>query len=377
MKTYRAGIIGMGFIGRVHAYGHLNLPLFFDPLPFRTKVTCVCTSRPETAAREAERIGAAHGFTDFRAITENPEIDIVHICTPNDCHLEALRSAMAHGKHIYCDKPLVKNAAEAEIVAAALAGYRGIAQMTLQNRFFPAALRAKQLIEAGALGEILEFRAAYLHSGSASPQAPLKWKLQAEAGGGVIADLGSHVLDLVGHLVGDYQSVSAMTRIAYPMRPLAGDPTRMGKVDAEDSMIVMARMKNGAFGSIAAGKISTGAEDEMRVEIHGSKGALRLNGMSPHYLEFFDAAAPAAPIGGFSGWTAIACGQRFEPPGGAFPSPKNVIGWLRGHMQCLYNFLDCVDRNVPAAPGLADGIRLQKLLDTVRRSAADGVWLDV
>ena len=108
MKTYRVGFVGMGFIGKVHAYGHLNLPLFFDSLPFRTVITHVCTRHPESATRAAQQIGAAQAVTDFRAVTENPDIDIVHICTPNDRHLEALLSAMACGKHIYCDKPLVK-----------------------------------------------------------------------------------------------------------------------------------------------------------------------------------------------------------------------------------------------------------------------------
>ena len=377
MKTYRIGFVGMGFIGKVHAYGHLNLPLFFDPLPFRTVITHVCTRHPESAARAAEQLGAAYAVTDFRAVTENPDVDIVHICTPNDRHLEALLSAMACGKHIYCDKPLVKDAAEAEQVAAALPHYRGIAQMTLQNRFFPATLRARQLLEEGALGDILEFRADYLHSGSADPNTPLKWKLRADAGGGAIADLGSHILDLIGHLIGPYDSLSAMTKIAYPERPLAECPGKLGKVDAEDSMFVLARMANGAVGTISAGKIATGTEDELRFEIHGSRGALRFNSMAPHYLRFFDAAAPGKPFGGRSGWTAIAAGQRFDPPAGAFPSPKNAIGWMRGHMQCLYHFLDCVHRGVPAEPGLEHGIRLQKLLETVRRSALTGTWMKV
>jgi predicted dehydrogenase len=99
--------------------------------------------------------------------------------------------------------------------------------MTLQNRFFPVTLRAKQMMEEGLLGEILEFRASYLHSGSSDPKAPLKWKLSAEAGGGVVADLGSHILDLMHSLVGDYKELSAMTHIAYKERPSAEDPSRM------------------------------------------------------------------------------------------------------------------------------------------------------
>ena len=87
--------------------------------------------------------------TDYRAVTENPAIDIVHICTPNHLHKEALLSAIAHQKHIYCDKPLVATMAEAEEIRAALAGYRGTAQMVFQNRFFPATMRAKQLVAEG------------------------------------------------------------------------------------------------------------------------------------------------------------------------------------------------------------------------------------
>lgn len=376
MKTYRVGIIGFGFIGKVHAYGHLNLPLFFAQEAFRTRITHVCASRPETARKGAEQTGASEAVTDFRAITENPDIDIVHICTPNHLHHEALLSAMAHGKHIYCDKPLTATLAEAENVGAALPGYRGTAQMTLQNRFFPATIRAKQLIEEGRLGQILEFRADYLHSGNADPRAPLKWKLTAASGGGVIADLGSHVLDLVHHLLGDYAGFCAQTHIAYAERPSAEDPSRRVPVDAEDNVMLLARLRSGARGVITASKITTGSEDEMRFSIHGSRGALRFNGMDPHHLEFYDAEAADKPLGGVRGWTAIDTGQRYPAPAG-FPGPKFAIGWLRGHMQCLYHFLDCVERGQPGNPGLEQGIFIQRLLEQVRASAASGQWVEL
>ena len=206
MKVYRVGILGFGFIGKVHAYGYLNLPLFYDPVPLTAWITHVVTGRPETAEKARQTIGADVAATDYRVVTENPEIDIVHIATPNHLHKEALLSAIAHQKHIYCDKPLVATMAEAEEVRAALAGYRGTAQMTFQNRFFPATMRAKQSIQAGMLGEVLGFRACYLHGGNANPDAPLKWRLTAAAGGGVIADLASHLLDLLDWLIGPFQS---------------------------------------------------------------------------------------------------------------------------------------------------------------------------
>jgi predicted dehydrogenase len=377
LKVYRVGILGFGFIGKVHAYGYLNLPLFYDPVPLHARITHVVTGRSESAEKARATVGAEVAATDYRAVTENPEIDIVHICTPNHLHLEGLLSAMRHQKHIYCDKPLVATADEAETIQAALADYRGIAQMTFQNRFFPATLRAKQLIEAGALGQILGFRACYLHGGSANPNAPAKWKLTTAAGGGVIADLASHVLDLVDWLIGPFGSLTAATKIAYPDRPSADEPTQRVPVDAEDAVTLLARMQSGALGTIEATKIATGAEDELRLEIHGTRGALRFNEMDPHHLEFHDATVPDQPLGGLRGWNRIDTGQRYPAPAASFPSPKAAIGWLRGHVACLANFLQAVADGRPAEPGLEQGIRVQKLMDCVRRSATENRWIDI
>jgi predicted dehydrogenase len=377
LKTHNVGILGFGFIGKVHAYGHLNLPFFYDPLPLRTRITHVCTSRAETAEVGCALVHADVATTDYRAITENPDIDIVHICTPNHLHKEALLSAMAHQKHIYCDKPLVADSAETAVVKRALADYRGTAQMTFQIRFSPGVMRAKQLIEEGRLGRILEYRAEFLHSGSADPEAPLKWKLSAEAGGGVIADLASHVLDVMHYLAGDYRALTATTSIAFPERPLPGGSGQRAPVAVEDCVMLLTQMANGATGFIEGTKIATGSEDELRFEIHGTKGALRYNQMHPHFLEFFDATAAGEPLGGVRGWTQIAVGQRFPPPANGFPAPKAAVGWMRGHIACLANFLYDVAAGRPGSPGLAQGIYVQELMDACRRSARERQWVNV
>ncbi len=376
-KEYNVGLLGFGFIGKVHAYGYVNLPLFYEPVPLRARLTHVVTSRAETAEKARQTVGADVATTDYRVVTANPHIDIVHICTHNHLHKEALLSALRHQKHIYCDKPLVATMEEAEEIEAALIGYRGVAQMTFQNRFFPATMRAKQLIEAGALGQILGFRVCYLHGGSASPAAPLKWKLTAGAGGGVIADLASHLLDLVDWLIGPFAAVMAATQIAYPQRPSPGDAGEKLAVDAEDCVMFLARMQSGALGTVEATKIATGTEDEIRLEVHGSRGALRYNGMDPHYLEFHDAQAAEGPLGGLRGWNRIQSGQRYPAPAASFPSPKAAMGWIRSHVACLENFLQAVAQGRPAEPGLPQGIRVQRMMDCLRRSAAEQRWVNV
>jgi predicted dehydrogenase len=377
MKTYNVGILGFGMIGKVHAYGHLNLPLFYDPAPLATRITHVATSRRETAEKARQTTGAAVAATDFRAVTEDPAVDIVHVCTPNHLHCEALLSAMRQQKHIYCDKPLVASMDEARRIEAALADYRGTAQMTFQYRFYPATLRARQLVEEGALGEILGFRAAYLHGGSADPQAPLRWKLSRAAGGGVLADLASHLFDLVEHLAGPIASLLAETQIAYPERPSAADPARKVAVDAEDCVTLLARLASGSLGTIEATKIATGSEDELWLEIHGTRGALRFAGMDPHHLAFHDAAAADRPCGGTRGWNRINAGRRYPPPAVGFPSPKAPIGWLEAHVACLANFLAAIAAGRPAAPDLRQGLRVNHLIDCARRSAVARCWVEV
>ena len=377
MKVYNVGLLGFGFIGKVHAYGYLNLPLFYDPAPLRARITHVVTGHQETADAAKTTIGADVATTDYREVTENPDIDIVHICTPNHLHKDALLSAIKNQKHIYCDKPLAASQFEAEQVYAALAGYHGVAQMTFQYRFYPATMRAKQLIHEGALGQILGFRVCYLHGGNANPDAPLKWKLTAAAGGGVIADLASHALDLVDWLIGPFESVMAATQIAYPQRPSPGTQTQKMIVDAEDCVLSLLRMASGAYGTMEATKIATGSEDELRLEIHGSRGAIRFNGMDPHHLEYHDASASDQPLGGLHGWNRIDAGQRFPAPASGFPSSKAPTGWLRSHAACLANFLQAVADGRPAEPGLQQGIRVQRLIECLRRSAKENRWVNV
>ncbi|MBQ9336452.1 MAG: Gfo/Idh/MocA family oxidoreductase [Lentisphaeria bacterium] len=375
MKKIRIGLLGFGYIGRAHACAVRDIPLYYDDPDLRAEITHVCTSRPETAKKAAEVLGAVP-VTDFREITENPDIDVVDIASPNDKHLPQLLSAMKHGKHIYCDKPLCANEAEAAQIADALRSYSGTSQMTLQYRFFPAAIRAKQLMDEGRLGEILEFHGSFPHSGSADPKTPLKWKLSGAAGGGVAADLGSHIFDLLHWLLGGFDSVCAATRIVYPERPSADDPNKMVPVDAEDAMVTLVRLKNGALGTVSASKIATGTEDGITFTIHGTKGALMLKAMDLDRLYFYDNTAPGAPFGGVRGWTAIDCGQRYAKPA-VFPASKAVIGWVRGHIHCYYSFLRAVADGVPAEPSIGQGIVIQDLLAKIKQSAASGSWVKV
>ena len=368
MKELRIGLVGFGAIGKVHACSCANLPFFYKTDGLRARITRVCTAHRETAEAAAELLNGAVPVTDYRAITEDPDIDAVDIAVPNAQHFEVLESAIRAGKHIYCEKPLTASAEEAAKIEALLPSYGGVSQMALQYRFCPAVMRAKQIIDEGRLGTVLEFRANFLHAGSSRPETVIKpWKLK----GGVIADLGSHTLDLVRYLLGDFESLAATRRTAYPTRPDGHGGTV--PVPSEDNMMVLLRLACGADGFVGSTKLATGAEDDLRFEINGSDGALRFSGMDPHHVWFYDNIVPDRPYGGLKGWTAIDCGGRFEPPASGFPAPKSAVGWMRSHIHSYWNFVVHAASGEKTHPDLADGIYLQRVLDAVVRASDSGM----
>jgi predicted dehydrogenase len=371
MKQAGVGIIGYGFMGKVHAYGYRTIPFYYDPPPLETRLVAVATSSAATAEAAQRHGGFETATDDWRRLIERKDVQIVDICSPNPLHAEQLAAAMAAGKHIYCDKPLTVTADEARQVRSAMGQWAGIGQMALHNRFFSGILRARQLIDEELLGTPIGFRAVYLHSGSVDPSVPLKWKLRGADGGGVLLDLASHVLDLVDWLVGPIESLRAESRILYPSRPDGRGGTQA--VDAEDQVIITARIAGGALGTIEASKIATGAEDDMRLELHGSAGAIRFDLAQPDIIETYSRADPDQPLGGMRGWKRIPALQRYPAPSG-FPSPRATSGWLRGHVHCQYSFLKAVAEGSTPDPSLERGVEIQLLMAAALKSTSSGTW---
>ena len=374
MKEYGIGMIGFGFMGKAHTYGYKTIPLYYENIPFRTRLMGVCTAHQRTAEKARDLNGFAFAATDPDELFSHKDIDMIHICTPNAFHKETVIKALKAGKHVYCEKPLTTSYADALEILDVLDSHSDlVTQMTFQNRFFPAVIRAKQLISEGRLGKILSFHAAYLHSGSVDPNKPIGWKQDSAQGGGVLFDLGSHVLDLIYYLIGEYHSILASNTILYPSRP-APDGS-MVDITAEDQSLMIVKMKNQSSGTLEISKIATGTNDELGFEIYGDKGAVKFNLMDPSYLDFYDNTKPDQPIGGEKGFTRIETVQRFPAPGGMFVSPKASIGWIRGHVHSLYNFLTCVHEGRQADPSIRDGAYIQYVMEKAHESNKKACWI--
>ncbi len=364
---WNVGFVGFGFIGKVHALAYRSLPYYYDHPPGEYRFTRVATSRAETAQAAKERFHVDHATTDWREVIDDPAVQIVHVAHPNVYHREVLLAAMEAGKHIYCEKPLTATWAEAQDIAARLGAYGGVSQMCLQNRFFAATLKAAELVHQGFLGDILCFRGSYLHSGIVDPQKVLNWKATtAVGGGGVILDLGPHMVDLLQLLCGTCEAVFADKRIALARRRVRVGAQESAAPTAEDHAVMLLRLPSGVAGSAEVSKVATGTQDELSFELHGTGGAMAFDLMAPGTLRVFDQSRPGL------GWQNLQTGGTY-PEKGTVPG-KMAVGWVRGHIASLYNFLSAVARGEPTEPDLRDGVQLQGVLDAAYRSSESGTW---
>lgn len=376
MDTIGIGMVGCGMIGRVHALGYRDLALMYPGQLPAVHLTAVCTSRPETACAAAAEAGFGAWCTDLAELLARDDVDVVDCVAPNYLHHRVVLAAIAAGKHVYCEKPLALDGAQAREIAHA-AGRGGVwVGMVFNYRFVPAVMRARQLAEAGALGEVYSFRAAYLHSGYQDPLRPMSWRLRREqAGGGALVDLGSHAIDLIRHLLGEFAAVRATACTYIKERPARKGAAEMEPVTVDDAAWLQARLVSGAVGTIEASRFATGMVDDLRFEIHGERGALRFGLMDPNWLYWYDATRPGGAFGGERGWTRLETVQHY--PGAAVPPARAPVGWARTLAENQAAFLRAVARGERPQPDVTDGLRVQLVLDAAYESARTGEWVPV
>lgn len=357
MKTYNVGIVGFGFMGKAHTYAYKAIPFFYGGLPIEVKLKAVCTLPEEAAKKAAEDFGFEIWTTDIGRFFET-DLDIVHVCSPNDTHKEVVIEALERNIHIYCEKPLVDKYEDALEIAEALKGRNVVHRIGFHSRFYPCAIRAKEIIDGGEIGKPIGFHIRYFTmsrlEGTASPNALAT---------GAIIDLGCHLTDMARYLVGDFDSVFADVKCLR-------EDAREG---AEDAFFAIVKMKNGAEGVIEASKIAYGANNEYIVEIYCEKGALKFDVENPDWLWFYDAREKPGPYGGNRGYKRIECFNRY--PERSFPSPRHSPGWLGGHLHSIYTFLKAIRENKPAFPSLEDGVYVQNVLDKLSKSAKEKRWM--
>lgn len=368
MKKLRIGLIGFGAMGKVHSFAVQNLKFYYPSLPFEAEIYGVCTTSYEKSQKVAGEYGFQLAAQNEDELIYNDNIDIIDICTPNIYHYETIKKAIAAGKHVYCEKPLCVTAKEAEEVAALAKKSGLICNIVFNNRHMSAVMRAKELMDEGRLGRILSFKGEYLHNSCTDVNRPAGWKQNRDiCGGGVLFDLGSHIIDLIYLLCGEFEAVSGTAQIGFASRKGANGNAWL--TNADEAFYMTCRLKCGAVGTITASKLVQGANDDLSFSVYGEKGSMRFSLMDPNFLYFYDATEKGGALGGECGYKAIECVGRFPAPGGTFPAPKAPTDWLRGHVGGMYAFLNSVDLGIQASPSFSDGAHVQKIMEAAYLSA--------
>jgi predicted dehydrogenase len=385
-EQLRVGMVGYAFMGAAHSQAWRTVNHFFD-LPLAARMSVVCGRSPDGVAAAAAKLGWESYTTDWRALVERDDIDLIDICTPGDTHAEIALAALAAGKHVLCEKPLANTVAEAREMAAAAteAQAHGVRAMCGFNyRRVPAAELMRRMVADGRIGVLRHVRAQYLQDWIVDPLFPLVWRLRKEvAGSGALGDIGAHIVDLTQFVSGQsIASVSALTETFVRSRPLpsassglsaSGDGTAFGEVTVDDATLFLARLSGGAVATYEATRFATGRKNGLRIELNGSLGSLVFDFERMNELSFYDATRPEAE----RGFTRILVTEPVHPYMAAWWPPGHPIGYEHTFTHEMRDLISSVAAGADPTPSFSDALQVQLVLDAVAQSAASGEWTKI
>ncbi len=365
------GMIGYKFMGKAHSNAYRQINQFFD-LPYKTRLKTIVGRDPVKVAAMADRWGWESSTPDWRSLIDDPEIQIIDICSPNNTHHELALAALAAGKVVACEKPLAMNVREAREMAAAARAHGNINTVWFNYRRVPAIAFARQLIDEGRIGRIFHFRALYLQDWTLDPSVPLLWRMDKEvAGSGVTGDLHSHIVDLSNYLVGRITAVAGTSRIFIPERELPDGGK--AKVEIEDASIFVAKYDDGAIGHFEATRFANGRKNGNTFEVNGENGSLYFNLEDMSRLWYFDSREPKH----IQGWREISVWEEVHPYMKHWWVPGCAIGYEHTFGNQAADLISAVAAGRPMQPDFDDGLRCQLVLDAVMEACATDRWVTV
>ena len=350
IESIGIGMLGYAFMGKAHANAYRTLAYMTWPPPLLPRLVAVAGRNEGAVAEAAERFGFERHFTDWHDLVSDPEVELFDNGGPNNLHAEPTIAAAEAGKHVLCEKPLGRTAAESYEIWQRVAA-TGVKHMTAFNyRFVPAVRLARQMLEAGELGTIHRFRGSYLQEWG--PTTDDAWRFHKDAAGsGALGDLGAHVIDLARYLVGEITGIAATTT------------TLMRGREVDDAFQAVGEFENGATGTFEATRFALGRKNALSWEINGSRGSLSFELERLNELQFSE---------GTKGFRTILVSEADHPFWQWWWPQGHVIGWEHTFVHEIHHLLTAIASGTDVAPHGAtfeDGYRAAEVCDAVQRSA--------
>ena len=369
----RIGLIGSGFMGKAHAFGYATATRVFD-LPYELELHTIADVNDLAATKAAAALGFSRATAEWRSLVADPDIDVVSITAPNALHKEMALAAIAAGKHVYCEKPLAPLAADASEMTDAAEGAGVKTQVGFNYLCNPMLGLAREMIAGGELGEIRGYRGVHAEDYMADSAGAFTFR-HDPAGGGALADIGSHALAtaefLMGSAAGPITSVMGDCVTMIAERPDGKGGKR--RVEVDDVGRAFLRFASGATGSIEGNWIATGRKMQHDFEVYGTKGALAFSQERFNELHFFS----TEDRRGRQGFRRIEAAPDHPPYGLFCVAPGHQLGFNDLKAIEAAGFLDAVAGRRPEPFNFRAGLRIQTLVETIHASSRAGAWQEV
>ncbi len=373
MRELRVAVIGGGgFMGYVHSLGWALAPIAAET-GARIRKTVLVEADDERAAAAASRHGWDEHSSDWRAVIARDDIDIVDIVTPPNSHREIALAAIAAGKHVFLEKPITNDAAEAREMTLAGRDAGVVTQVGFNYRHTPAVRYIRKLIDDGTLGRPLQFRVHYLQD-LGFVAGDLGWRSKRSTGGsGASGDIGSHIVDLAEYLMGDVARVTSLVRAKRPGAENAWmtDAERVEGELLDDAALWLAEFESGAVGSFATSIFASGRKNRIFFELEATRGTVEFDWNRREEVRLSLTSDPDEQ----QGFRTIIMGDKHEdiwwPIGGI------GTGYIDGTAIQLQKFVRAILAERGAAPDFASATHVQQVIDAVLASGVSHGWVDV
>lgn len=372
------GMLGFGFMGKAHANAYKKIPYIYWPPHVHLHLRTLC-GIPEDQVREnRDRYGFEEYTTDWHQLIEDDRIHVFDNCGPTNLHAEPCIVAARAGKHIFCEKPLGRNVAEAKEMWDAVRDTGVKHGCGFNYRFVPAVRLARDLIERGEIGQIYHFRARYLQEWIADPDFPFVWRMSKKiSGSGALGDLGAHSIDLARFLAGEPKTVMGLTKTFVKERPSGDGTGKKLKVDVDDAVEVVVEFENGAIGTIEASRFCPGKKSQNIFEINGSKGSLAWDMLRLNELQFYSTEDEAKSVGGVR---TVLVTESFHPYYKEWWPHGHIIGWEHACIHEMRHFLEAIATGAEISPYGAtfeDGYKCAVICDAILESSKTGQRIEI
>jgi predicted dehydrogenase len=375
------GVIGLGWLGRAHTRSLARIPMLFADRAYDPQLVACADPAPGVADEAVATFGFERGTADWRHVIDDPAVDAVWIAAPNMLHVELVEAAAQAGKDVFCEKPVGGTPAQTVRAEHAVRSAGVIGGVGFNYRWAPLVRYAAELIAAGELGALTNYRGRFFSMYGADPLGVLSWRFRLDEGGhGVTSDLLSHAVDLAHYLAGPITRVVGTTATFIGERPLGagshygrgslGDP--LGAVTNEDYAGMLCEFAGGARGSFEASRSIVGPESQMAFDVHGTAGAAGWNLEKLNELELYRVTDDRG-----SGYTRVYGGERFPPHGAFVPGSANGIGYEDLVTIEDAAFCAALAERRPFSPGFDEALAWVSVQAALLRSAESGRWEDV